>query len=116
MANIDKIKALAKEKGIKIKYICSQLGLSETYLSNVKNGKDRMTDERLAIIAQILGTTTEYLTDKTDKKNIAPDNDIKDNTIFVAGRNGSFTQRRLTDEQVDLFLKMINQLPDADDL
>ena len=64
--NIGKIKELAKSKGIKIKFICSQLGLSETYLSNVKNGKDRMTEERLFKIAEILGTSFEYLTDMTD--------------------------------------------------
>lgn len=67
-ANIDKIKSLAKEQGVKIKFICSKLGLAETYLSNVKNGKDRMTMERLEIIADTLNTTVEYLTDKTDQK------------------------------------------------
>lgn len=68
MANINKIKALAKEKGIKIRYICSQLGLTETYLNNVQNGKDRMRPERLEIIAEILDTTPEYLNDETDSK------------------------------------------------
>lgn len=72
-ANIDKIKALAKKRGLKIKFICSELGLAETYLSNVKNGKDRMTDERLYTIANILGTTYEYLTDQTDDS--APKNE-----------------------------------------
>ena len=66
MCNIDKIKSLAREKGVKIKYICAQLGLAETYLSNVKNGKDRMTQDRLEQIADILETTVEYLTDETD--------------------------------------------------
>ena len=65
-ANIDKIKALAKQRGIKIKHICSELGLAETYLSNCKNGKDRMTDERLLKISSILGTSFEYLMDITD--------------------------------------------------
>lgn len=65
-ANIDKIKCLAKERGLKIKFICGELGLSETYLSNCKNGKDRMTEDRLRKIAEILGTTYEYLTDQTD--------------------------------------------------
>ena len=67
-ANIDKIKSLAKEQGVKIKFICSKLGLAETYLSNVKNGKDRMTMERLEIIADTLNTTVEYLTDQSDQK------------------------------------------------
>ena len=64
--NIQKIKDLARAKGIKIKFICSELGLSETYLSNVKNGKDKMTEERLFKIASILGTSFEYLIDVTD--------------------------------------------------
>lgn len=64
--DIDRIKCLAKQKGIKIKHICKELGLSETYLSNCKNGKDRMTDERLFKIARMLDTTYEYLTDQTD--------------------------------------------------
>ena len=64
--NIQKIKDLARAKGIKIKFICSELGLSETYLSNVKNGKDKMTEERLLKIASILGTSFEYLIDLTD--------------------------------------------------
>ena len=66
MVNIDKIKNMAKSQGIKIKFICSSLGLSETYLSNVKNGKDRMTPDRLAIIADLLHTTPAYLMDETD--------------------------------------------------
>lgn len=64
--NIQKIKDLARAKGIKIKFICSELGLSETYLSNVKNGKDKMTEDRLFKIAAILGTSFEYLIDLTD--------------------------------------------------
>ena len=64
--NIDRIKALIKKRGLKIKYVCAELGLAETYLSNVKNGKDRMTDERLYAIADVLGTTYEYLTNQTD--------------------------------------------------
>lgn len=67
--NIDKIKSLAKEQGVKIKFICcTKLGLSETYLSNVKNGKDRMTPDRLEIIADTLHTTVDYLTDQTEQK------------------------------------------------
>lgn len=68
MVNIDKIKNLAREKGIKIKHICAEVGRAETYLSNIKNGQDRMTPDRLEKIANILGTTAEYLTDKTEQK------------------------------------------------
>ncbi len=68
-SNIDRIKSLIKDKGLKQKHICAQLGLAETYLSNVKNGKDKMTEERLIKIASMLGTTYEYLTDQSDDPN-----------------------------------------------
>ena len=38
------------------------------------------------------------------------------NTIKIAGRDGSFTERNLTDEQLELLKKMIEQLPNADNL
>lgn len=66
MVNTTKIKCLAKEKGIKIGYICEQLGLAHTYLSDVAKGKNTMSDERIHKIAQILNTTYEYLTDQTE--------------------------------------------------
>lgn len=65
-SDIDRIKTLIKDKGMKQKHVCAQLGLSETYLSNIKNGKDKMTCERLKKIVEMLGTTTDYLTGHTD--------------------------------------------------
>lgn len=114
MVNIDKIKILAKEQGIKIKFICSQLGLSETYLSNIKNGKDRMTDERLEKIAEILHTTPEYLRDETDDPSAVPANP-NNNVVIVRGRDGSFSEKKLTDEQMKALQAIIDQLPDAPD-
>ena len=70
MCNIDKIKSLAKSKGFKLKYICSQLGEVESYLGDVKAGRRAMYPEKLEAIAEILGTTVEYLTDQTDDPEI----------------------------------------------
>lgn len=99
-ANIDKIKKMARENGVKIKYICSQLGLSETYLSNCKNGKDRMTDERLQKIAAILGTSTDYLMDLTD------DPRPMDNSVTV---------RSSEDEKlIDLFAEKLTDLSEEE--
>lgn len=69
MVNIDKIKTLAKEKGISISHLCAKVGMGRGYLSDVKNGKNTMTEDRLVIIAEALNTTKEYLTDKTEQKN-----------------------------------------------
>ena len=57
---------IAKEKGIKIGFLCEQVGMKDTYLADVARGKNRMTDDRLAKIAEILGTSVAYLNDETD--------------------------------------------------
>ena len=70
MCNINKINALIKLKGLKKSYICEQLGLQKTFLANVERGNCGISDERLEKIAAILGTTVDYLTDKTDDPKI----------------------------------------------
>lgn len=65
---IDKIETLAKEKGMSLSFLCGKLGLARNYLSEVKKGKTKISDDRLAIIADILNTTSEYLKGETDIK------------------------------------------------
>ncbi len=64
--NIDKVKTIIREKGLKIKAVCKDLGFYETYFSNIKNRQDRMTEERLIRLADYLGVAPGYLTDETD--------------------------------------------------
>lgn len=66
MVNVNKIKSRAKEKGIKIGFLCEQVGMKDTYLADVARGKNRMTNDRLSKIAEILGTSVAYLNDETD--------------------------------------------------
>lgn len=68
MCAINRTLELAKEKGISQAFICGKLGLRRTYLSDVRIGKDSLTDDRLIIIAAILNTTPEYLKGETDVK------------------------------------------------
>ena len=72
MVNISKIKDMCKTRGIKQGYLCSQLGVGYTYLNDVANGKNRMTDDRLAKIAEILNVSIAYLTDQTDDPSPVP--------------------------------------------
>lgn len=67
MVNINKIKELAKSKGIKIGFICSELGFTNTYLNDIEKGKSKkIHPDTIHKIARILGTTYDYLTDLTD--------------------------------------------------
>lgn len=64
VVNIDKIKTLAKEQGLSLSFICTQLGVAKVYFNDiVKNNRD-IPIEKLQIIADILNTTPEYLRDE----------------------------------------------------
>lgn len=67
MVNINKIRSLIKLKGMKVGHVCDEIGMSRTYLNDVQAGKTTISDERLAKIADLLGTTPEYLRDEADE-------------------------------------------------
>lgn len=70
MVNVDKIKALAQEKGIKLGYLARQINVPHTYFADIKNKNRDIPDERLSVIAKELSTTVAYLRDETDVKDI----------------------------------------------
>lgn len=63
---IDRINELIKSKGFKKSYVCEKLGLAHSYLNDVERGKNKISDERLEIIAEMLDTSADYLAGKTD--------------------------------------------------
>ena len=66
MVNINKIRHLAKLKGLKLAYLQDQLGVRHTFFAEVDAGKTNISEERLNRLANMLGTTVEYLMDITD--------------------------------------------------
>ena len=68
MYEIDKIKELAKEQGKSMAFLCTKLNVTKTYFADIARGKNTLKPDRLAQIAEILGTTPEYLSGETDKK------------------------------------------------
>lgn len=76
MVNIDRIKALAKQRGFKLGHLCALMGEDQNYLNKVKLGLRRMDDNRIAFLAEKLGTTFAYLTDVSDDPNPRPENKI----------------------------------------
>jgi transcriptional regulator with XRE-family HTH domain len=68
MVEIDRINELAKEKGIKLSFICSSINKNEAYFRQIKAGRSNIPEKTLVQIADVLGTTVDYLHGKTDKK------------------------------------------------
>lgn len=66
--NFDRLEELRKEKGITATFLCNAVNRSRYYLKDCKAKDVAIPQETINIWADILGTTADYLTDKTDKK------------------------------------------------
>ena len=67
--SFDRFEALRSSKGITKKYIADALDRKPTICQDWKNGKSAPNKEQLQVVADILGTTPEYLSGETDDKN-----------------------------------------------
>lgn len=72
MFNYDKFEELVKESGKKKIYLSEKINKGKTYFRDARKQKTNIKGWELDIIAQELGTTPEYLTDRSDIKNPAP--------------------------------------------
>ena len=117
MVNIDRLKILAHEQGIKLGFLAQKIGVPHTYFADIKSKQRDMPDSRLLVIADILNTTPEYLRDETEVKEKPSTNseEVSVNTVIMRSRDGSIIKRHLSDEQVRALQTIIGQLPDTPD-
>lgn len=101
MVNTTKIRELSKQKGVKLSFICGQLGVGRGYIIDIEKGKNSMPDERIRKVAVLLGTSYEYLTDQTDDP---------------AMIEGSETLKASADFTRDSSAKLLQQLNDVKNL
>ena len=74
MVNIYKVETLIKEKGWSNSYFCSLLGKNSGWIKDWKRNRGLPDENTLQSIADKLGTTVEYLTDKSEQKEKPPAN------------------------------------------
>ena len=60
-AVVDRIFALTKENGMEQKKLAEILGITDKKVSAWKTGRSKTYRDQIEIIAEVLGTTTEYL-------------------------------------------------------
>ena len=71
MSTVDRITSLAKQKGITQAFICDQFNLNRNWFATIRKYNIKISDERLNIIAGILGTTVAYLKEETDDPSVS---------------------------------------------
>lgn len=69
LANINKIKELCKEKGISLAFVCKKINKRRTFFGELESRGGNISEGDLEVIADVLGTTVDYLTGKSDEKN-----------------------------------------------
>ena len=64
---LERIKEQAKKNGWSMSHLCRQLNIHVSFFTDVKNGKLKISADRLNKIAQILNCSVEYLKGETDE-------------------------------------------------
>ncbi len=122
------LRYLRKTKQMTQLELANTLGLSFSAISMYERGEREPSFEVMETIADYFNVTMDFLMGKTASvANTARETDVKEkppvidgglmaaNTVRIAGRDGSYVEKRLSDDQVDLLRRMIDQLPDCTD-
>lgn len=119
MSTLDKILRLLKEQNKKQIELTNYLGISKNVFTSWKSGKNTSYTKHIGKVAEFFDVSADYLLGKTDtRKSLSDSGEVKENIniIKIVGRDGSYEERALTDDQLELFKKMIDALPEATDL
>lgn len=67
MFRFDRFEELRASRGVTKKFITDAIGRTSQTVQDWKNGKSEPNDSQIGIVAQILGTSVEYLRGETDE-------------------------------------------------
>ena len=115
----NKIKNLAKARGIVLKDMLSDLQMGSNTFSHMLHGK-AVAFDTLARIADYLDCSVDYLLDraeapdmrKTDKKEKPVTEDELSEEVVIYHRDGKRVVKRFTKEQMELIAQMLDGIPE----
>lgn len=104
----EKVRELARKKGLSLNQVEEKLGYSRNTLYSLK--RQKVSSERLQEIADFFNVSTDYLLGRTDNPKIASDNVSSYSTEDLrkmAENAKTFDGKPLTDEDVDAITNII---------
>ena len=113
----NRIQDLCKNKGVSGSRMCLDLGISKSTLSDMKHGRTKgVSTDTAKKIASYLNVTVGYLLGEEEKKPTpVSERGQSVNIVKIVGRDGSFIEKHLSDDQINALKTLICQLPDASD-
>lgn len=109
-STFERIKELAKSRGITLGALEEKLGLSRNSIYTIKNKKP--SAERLQLIADYFNVSTDYLLGRTDNPNIAKDDETiagytQDDLRKMASNAKTFDGKPLTEDDINAIQNII---------
>ncbi len=117
------LRHLRQQHKLTQKQLAAKLGLSYSAISMYERGQREPDFATLESIAEYFNVTISYLYGKGPEvqsryafqSELPLPETTRHNTVRIIGRDGSYQERQLTDEQMDALRKMIKLLPDFED-
>ena len=106
-----------QELGLTLAQIADKMNVAEATVQRWESGNIKsVRHEKIVRLAEILGVTPAQLVgwEENDTKPAAPSHSNQ-NIIRIAGRDGSYEERVLSDEQLTALKAILGQLKDASD-
>jgi len=117
----NRIRYLRKQRKLTMKQLGEVIDLAESTISQYETGKRQPDNETLLKLSEYFNVTVGYLLGVENEETpaeigkrlgVVPNRNI----IKLAGRDGSYSEKVLTDKQLDLLKALIDQLPEVTDL
>lgn len=109
-----RIKEIREAQGKKQKELAVALGIAPNTLSQYENGKREPDLETIKKMSDILNVSIDSLLGKSEETPTpVSESGQHINIVKIAGRDGSYKEKRLTDEQIKALQTIIDQMPEA---
>ena len=113
-----RLKELRESHGLSQADLARAIHTKQSTVAMWENGTNRPRNVTLEKLANYFGVPTDYLLGRTDEKKTVPggtQDGEKKNLIRIIGRDGSYEERYLTDEQLQAMKAVVKQMPKVED-
>lgn len=103
----EKVRELARKKGLSLNQVEEKLGYSKNTLYSLK--RQKVSSERLQEIADYFNVSTDYLLGRTENPNIAKDGDASAPLDLrdIAAQSMLFDGKPLSEEDIDFITAVL---------
>ena len=103
----EKVRELARKKGLSLNQVEEKLGYSKNTLYSLK--RQKVSSERLQEIADYFNVSTDYLLGRTENPNIAKDGDASAPLDLrdIAAQSMLFDGKPLTEDDIDFITAVL---------